>query len=61
MSCVDIGCTASGRGGIEAPAIGNCLLNNDAQNPVLARDYKDRFDLDRSAPGDAIPNLCMHP
>ena len=32
--------------GIEALAIGNCLLDKAAQDPALAQDYKDRFDLD---------------
>ncbi len=32
--------------GIEALAIGNCLLRKDEQNPNLKQDYKDQFDLD---------------
>ncbi len=32
--------------GIEALAIGNCLLDKNEQDPALAQDYKDRFDLD---------------
>ena len=32
--------------GIEALAIGNCLLRKDEQDPNLRRDYKDAFELD---------------
>ena len=31
---------------IERLVVGNCMLNKEAQNPDLARDYKDRFELD---------------
>jgi carbamoyltransferase len=31
---------------METLAVGNCLLRKDAQDPSLARDYKDKFELD---------------
>ena len=31
---------------IERLVVGNCMLNKEAQNPDLARDYKDSFELD---------------
>jgi carbamoyltransferase len=31
---------------IETLAIGNCLLAKDAQDPALATDYKNAFELD---------------
>ncbi len=31
---------------IEALAIGNCLLRKEDQDPALAQDYKDAFELD---------------
>ena len=32
--------------GIEVLAIGDCLLRKEQQDPALARDYKDAFELD---------------
>jgi carbamoyltransferase len=32
--------------GIEFLAVGNCILRKDKQNPALARDYKNAFELD---------------
>ena len=32
--------------GLDALAIGNCLLIKDDQDPALAKDYKDSFELD---------------
>jgi len=32
--------------GIETLAIGNCLLDKQAQDPSLTRDYKEAFELD---------------
>jgi carbamoyltransferase len=32
--------------GIEFLAAGNCVLRKDNQNPALARDYKNAFELD---------------
>ncbi len=32
--------------GIEFLAVGNCILQKDKQNPVLARDYKHAFEPD---------------
>ena len=32
--------------GMETLAIGNCVLRKSDQDPALARDYKDAFDLD---------------
>ncbi len=32
--------------GIERLVVGNCMLKKEAQDPALAQDYKDRFELD---------------